>query len=130
VRLTIPFVEGAVALVLFVAPAVGLWLASAFLFALGLGIFLLLPAKRGTDCGCFGSAATSRIEPSLAIRNLSLSGLALLLSVVAYKGDIGGLRSVEVVCCLTAGAATLLLLEHRRVLRLASGEATSPKERE
>ena len=105
---------------LVVWPKAGLLMSAVLLTTLGVGVLVLSSNAEGKDCGCYGALAPSRINRSLAARNLLLAGLAWSAFLVARRSVVPGLRAPAVLLLALLGALVVLAAEARRVFAVTS----------
>jgi hypothetical protein len=120
VVVTLPSAEALCAAGLVVSPKAGLLMSAVLLTILGVGVLALGSNAAGKDCGCYGTLAPSRINRSLAARNLLLAGLAWSAFLLARRSMVPGLRAPAVLLLALLGALVVLAAEARRVLGTTS----------
>jgi hypothetical protein len=120
VAVTLPSAEALSAAGLVVSPKAGLLMSAVLLTTLGVGVLALSSNAEGKDCGCYGTLAPSRINRSLAARNLLLAGLAWSALLLARRSTVPGLRAPAVLLLALLGALVVLAAEARRVLVTSS----------
>jgi len=83
VAMTLPWVElvAGLALVLGIRSRAGAWVAGAMLLAFTLGVALAMARGLNFECGCFGTAAGTRVGWAKLGENLAMIALAALGSL-------------------------------------------------
>ena len=83
VAIALPWVElvAALALVLGIRPRAGAWVAGALLVCFTAGVALAMARGRNFECGCFGTAAGTRIGWAKLGENLGMIALAAVGSL-------------------------------------------------
>jgi hypothetical protein len=120
VVVALPAAEALSAAGLVVSPKAGLLMAAVLLTTLGVGVLALSSRAEGKDCGCYGALAPSRINRSLAARNLLLAGLAWGAFLLARRSVVPGMRAPAVLLLALVGALIVLAAEARRVFAITS----------
>ena len=119
IRLLLPALEGLTVMSLVAWPVVGLFMSSALLASLGVGVLLLTPSQKGEDCGCFGFMIQSRIGPALGARNLGLAAASVLAGAISLDKKVPRIHAPEALILLVVGLLLALGLEVRRVFPVA-----------
>jgi hypothetical protein len=125
----VPTLELATAVLIIVAPALGLIAGAALLAAFALVLLRYLSALRGADCGCFGNLGRGRIDVRLIVRNIVLAVVAGGVSALDWASDVSSIGPLVLALAFLVGLIVVLLSAYRSLPQIAGvGELPEPGE--
>lgn len=117
VQSLVPIIEGAIVILCFVQPTIGLAAGAVVLAGFAIAVGLLARRLGGEECNCFGVVAPATISPRLATRNVVLAMLVAFGWFEAETEHLHALSLSKFLATLVSGAIVLMFLQYQKLSR-------------
>lgn len=124
VQIFVPALEGAIAVLAFVSPVLGLAGGAIVLAGFAVVAWWLAQRLAGRECNCFGAIAPATISQRLAARNIALAMLAGGGWYAARHERLQAMSLLKVLATALVGAIALMVFQFRRLRDAAPASPT------